>query len=316
MLSEDMAAPPVVRPDPKAAPPGRKHAGALPYDFARPDRLAADKLRALQPIHTHFAQGFGLNISAYLRTMVSVSVSHVEQLSFGEFSRKMAPPLTLVPLRLHPHDGHAILQLSHQAVFPILEMLLGGTAGSAENIDRDMTVIEKCVFEPVLRILVQELRAAWNILGSIEFGIQDQAAAPQIIAGIPASEPFLSVMFELRIGQVGGALQLGLPSRIVQPLLAVLQPRAQEPEDCSKMLRLLERAAVTADARLSGLKVLFNDLMNLQAGDVLVFDHPLTKEVQLELNGTPKFKGHVIAAAGRRAFQINRLIQPDANPQD
>ncbi len=285
---------------PKSGPP-------RPYDFSSPDRIPAAQLRLLEPVNRNFAQSLALNISAYLRTLVEVSITQAEQLSFGEFSRKIGPPLTVIPLTLHPHDGTAVLQLSHAAVFPVIEMLLGGTARPAPSIDREITEIERCVFEPALRILVQELRSSWRVLGAIEFGTLEPATAVPLLSSIPPAEPFFGVSLELRIGEIVGGLNLGVPSRVLRPLLNEMQPRrASQTEDCSKMLRLLERAAVTAGVRMNGAKVLFRDLMNLEPGDVLAFDHAVGKELDLELNGTPKFKGHVVAVGENRGFQLKR----------
>jgi flagellar motor switch protein FliM len=50
--------------------------------------------------------------------------------------------------------------------------------------------------------------------------------------------------------------------------------------------------------------MLLKNLMSLEAGDVLSFDYPLAKEVDLHINGMHKFGGHIVAAGNKRAFQI------------
>jgi flagellar motor switch protein FliM len=56
--------------------------------------------------------------------------------------------------------------------------------------------------------------------------------------------------------------------------------------------------------------MLFRDLLHLEAGDVIAFDYPLGRELDLELNGIPKFKGHVVARGSKRGFQIKRELPP------
>jgi flagellar motor switch protein FliM len=285
----------------------RKDKAAAPYDFSCPDRIPVDQVRAMQQVYETLARAFGSCVSAYLHTLVSVSLQRVEQLSFGEFQRWITPPVTVVPLKMHPHNARAILQLSHAAVFPILEVLLGGAAKPAAIIDREITQIERCVFEPVLRLLVQELRVAWQSVSPIEFGIEEHAAPMQIVASIAPAEAFVAVGFELRIGEAAGSLNLGLPSRVIRTVMHDSQTRKHAVvEDCTKMLRLVQNAELNAEVRLNGARVLFRDLMNVEVGDVLTFDHPLGKEVELELNGTPKFRGHVVAVGGKRCFQVKR----------
>ena len=58
------------------------------------------------------------------------------------------------------------------------------------------------------------------------------------------------------------------------------------------------------DGRLSGPTLAVSDLMDLKEDDVLTFDHPVTRPIDLSINGKLKFRGHVVSSGGKRAFQI------------
>ncbi|HEX3684838.1 MAG TPA: FliM/FliN family flagellar motor switch protein [Bryobacteraceae bacterium] len=303
-----MAAQSPVHPQTSSVPAS---ASAVPYDFRRPDRIPADHLRVIQSVHENFARALGSSLSAYLRTFVSVGSARIERLSFAEFSRRAARPVATVALRMRPQEASAVLQLSHSALFPMLEILLGGTGKSPANIDREITEIERSIFSPLLRIVVQELKSAWRPVSPIEFVVEDEATARQILSSMAPGQELLAIALEVDIGEANGVLHLGLPCRAVQ---ALLQDRAigkSEPQaaDCAKMLRLIQRAQLNAEVRLNGPKMLLRDLLEMEPGDVLTFDHPLSKEVELELNGTSKFEGHIVAAGNRRAFQVKRPCQ-------
>src|SRR5579875_738417 len=297
-----------------AVPPAS--AGVVPYDFRRPDRIPVDQLRAVQSIHENFARVLGSSLSAYLRTFVSIDIARIEQLSFAEFSRTAARPSTTLALRMRPQEAIALLQLSHPALFPMLEILLGGTGRSPANIDREITEIERSIFQPVLRILLQELRTAWRPVSPIEFTAEDELAARQILSSTAPNFELLVISLQVSIGETAGLLNLGMPSRAMRALLQTSPVTTPEPpaQDSLKMLRLLDRAQLNADIRLNGPGMLFRDLLNIEPGDVLMFDHPLAKEVELELNGTSKFKGHVVAAGNKRAFQVKRECRPQLLP--
>src|SRR5271168_3775862 len=102
-----------------------KHAVA--YDFRRPDRIAKDQLRAIHILHENFARSVASSLSAYLRAYVAVNLVSVEQLSFMEFSQCLPSPTSLIALGMKPFDGNAVLEINPSLVFPILEMLLGGS---------------------------------------------------------------------------------------------------------------------------------------------------------------------------------------------
>ncbi len=106
---------------------------AVPYDFRRPDRIAKDQLRAIHLLHDNFARNLASSLSAYLRAYVMVNLVSVEQLSFVEFSQCLPSPTCLVSLGMNPYEGNAVLEINSSLVFPILEMLLGGTANRARR---------------------------------------------------------------------------------------------------------------------------------------------------------------------------------------
>src|SRR5579859_6196826 len=116
-----------VRDTPDDDDPARR---AQPYDFRRPDRIAKDQLRAIHLLHENFARGLASSLSAYLRAYVAVNLISVEQLSFMEFSQCLPSPTCLASLGMRPFEGAAVLEINPALVFPIIEMLLGGSTKS------------------------------------------------------------------------------------------------------------------------------------------------------------------------------------------
>src|SRR5215813_14593590 len=124
---------------------------AQPYDFRRPDRIAKDQLRAIHLLHETFARSLSSSLSAYLRNYALVNLVSVEQLSFMEFSQCLPAPTVLVSLAMRPFDGNAILEINPSLVFPVLEMLLGGSGKSVSRPDREVTEIEQSILESLFR---------------------------------------------------------------------------------------------------------------------------------------------------------------------
>src|SRR6266705_6826429 len=132
------------------------------YDFRRPDRIAKDQLRAIHLLHENFARGLASSLSAYLRAYVAVNLISVEQLSFIEFSQCLPSPTCLVSLGMKPNEGNAVLEINPSLVFPILEMLLGGSGKAPNKITREVTEIEQSILEGLIRIILQDLRTSWH----------------------------------------------------------------------------------------------------------------------------------------------------------
>src|SRR5664279_2864883 len=130
---------------------------AVPYDFRRPDRIAKDQLRAIHMLHESFARSMAATLSAYLRAYVIVNLVSVEQISFLEFAQCLPSPSCMVSMAMKPFDSNAMLEMNPSIVYPILEMLLGGSGKTRVRIDREITDIEERLLDGVLRIVMRDL---------------------------------------------------------------------------------------------------------------------------------------------------------------
>lgn len=290
---------------------------AQPYDFRRPDRIAKDQLRAIHLLHDNFARNLASSLSAYLRAYVMVNLVSVEQLSFLEFSQCLPSPTCLVALGMRPYDGNAILELNPTMVFPILEMLLGGSGRSPYRADREVTEIEQSILDGVFRIILHDLRESWAPISNINFAIEKHETEPQLLQILAPNEAVVAIGIEIRIGEVAGMMNLAIPSIIIKMLRqrfdqqwSVRKSESTE-EDRERMLRLLKRGTLNMDARIQGLTLTASDLMGLEAGDVVMLDYEVGRPQDLLINGNTKFQGRVASNGQKRVFCIDSLVEID-----
>lgn len=289
---------------------------AVAYDFRRPDRIAKDQLRAIHLLHDNFARNVASSLSAYLRAYVIVNLVSVEQISYAEFCQCLPSPTCLVSLGMRPYDGNAVLELNPGLVFPILEMLLGGSGKSSAKITREVTEIEQMVLDGIYRVILQDLRQAWHGVTQIDFAIEARETEPQLLQILAPNEAVVAMGLEVRVGDNSGMMNIGMPSIIIKMLRqkfdqqwSVRRTESTQAEQ-SRSLRLLKSAGMRLDARLEGPTLLTSDLMRLKAGDVLAFDYLVNKSVGFLVNGKLKFRGQVAAAGRKKAFLIEELHRP------
>jgi len=285
-------------------------AKAKPYDFRRPDRIAKDQLRAIQVLHENFARNLTSSLSAYLRAYVAVNLVSVEQLAFVEFTQPMVSPTCLVVLGLKPLDGQAVVELNPTLVFPVLEMLLGGVGRKFDGLDRKITEIEQSILDDLFRVILNDLRAAWEAVTPIEFSVESHETEATMLQIVGPSEAVVAIGLELHAGESVGMLNLGIPSVIVK-LLAhkfdqsrSLSPRKATDQDQQKLFERLGSAALQMDVQLSGPSICFGTLLDLKEGDILTFNYPVNRHLDVLVNGSAKFRGEVIQAANMRAVQL------------
>ena len=107
----------------------------VPYNFRRPDRVSKEQIHSLQFLHERFARNMSTSFSAYLRTMVNLSVASVEQYSYGEFLGSLTDPTAFYALAISPSDELAAVEINPTIAFAMIDRMLGG-AGERAPVQR------------------------------------------------------------------------------------------------------------------------------------------------------------------------------------
>lgn len=285
-------------------------ASAEVYDFRRPDRIPKDQLRSIYVLHENFARTLSSSLSAYLRDYVGVNLVSVEQLSFVEFVQCLSSPSCMVSLSMKPYDGNSLLELSPSLAFPILEMLLGGRGRQPLKIGREITEIEQNILESVFRIILNDLRSAWSSVTLIDFAIDQHETEPQLLQILAPTEAVVAISLEARIGNHSGMMNLAVPSITVKMLRqkfdqqwSMRRTQITESEQ-ERIFRLVQNAILHLDLRLNGDSLTFEEMMDLAPGQVLMFDHPVARSLDLHINGRLKYKAKARLTGLKRSVEL------------
>jgi flagellar motor switch protein FliM len=245
----------------------------------------------------------------------------MEQISFAEFTEVLPSPTILVSLSIKPYDGVVLLEINPALVFPILEVLLGGTGKISTKVDRAITEIEQNILDGLLGIILNELRGSWLAVTAIDFSIESHETEPQLAQIGTPSEPVVAIGLEVNIGDATvGMMNIAIPSVILKMLRQKFDHqgstrRAQATEeDQARMLRRIMPATTHVDARLNGPTLGVEDVLDLQEGDILAFDYPQNRPLDLNVNGKLKFHGEIVSLGRKRAIQIMHVLSNPAAP--
>jgi flagellar motor switch protein FliM len=286
---------------------------AVKFDFRRPDRIPKSQVRAIHLLHDTFVRNVVSSLSAYLRSYLTVNLVSVEQLSYAEFLDGLPSPTCMVSLGLRPYDGNGVLELNPSLVFPILEMLLGGSGKSSGAIQREITEIEQRLLDGLFRIILNDLREAWKGVTEIDFTIEAMETEPQLLHILAPNEAIVSIGVEIRMGDAVGMMNIALPSIVIKMMRQkfdqqwlVRKTLVTEAEQ-ARGLRMLGGAALTLEARLEGPRLSVRDFLNLEEGNLLTFDLPIEHPVELKVNGERKFSAQIVSTGKKRACLVEEV---------
>ena len=292
---------------------------AVLFDFRRPDRIAKSQLHAIHQLHDNFVRNLVSSLSAYLRSYLIINLVSVEQLSYSEFLECLPSPTCLASLGLKPYDGNAVLELNSSLIFPILEILLGGDGKLQFNAKREITEIEQVLLDGLLRLILRDLREAWTLVTPIDFSIENIETEPQFLQILAPSEAVVAVAIEIRIGDSIGMMNIAMPSIIIKMMRQkfdqqwTLRKSVSTEHEQAHVLDLLRTAELPSEVLLTGPQVRLRDLMKLEEGDVLSFQFPTDRPLDLMLNGRRKYRGEIVNAGYRAAFRVGELITDDVS---
>jgi len=286
---------------------------AARFDFRRPDRIPKSQIRAIHLLHDTFVRNLVSSLSAYLRSYLMVNLVSVEQLSYTEFLEGLPSPTCIVSLGLNPYDGNAVLELNPSLVYPVLEMLLGGTGKSSAPVQRDITEIEQKLLDGLIRIILHDLREAWKGVTDVDFTVQAMETEPQLLRVLAPNEAVVTVGVEVRLGDVMGMMNIALPSIVIKMMRhkfdqqwSVRKSLASEKEQ-TRFLGRLQAATFNLEARLEGLELSVRDLLALGPGNLVTFDRSAESPIDLVLNGRHTYVGQVVSTGRKRAFLVDHI---------
>jgi flagellar motor switch protein FliM len=300
----------------------KRDATTTHFDFRRPDRIPKSQVRAIHLLHDVFARNLVSSLSAYLRSYLTVNLVSVEQLSYSEFLEGLPSPTCLVSMGLKPYDGNGVLELNPSLVFPIIEMLLGGSGKQSASIQRDITEIEQKLLDGLLRIILNDLREAWKGVTEIDFSIESMDTEPQLVNVLAPNEAVVAIGVEIHIAEAVGMMNIALPSIVIKMMRqkfeqqwSVRKTQASQAEQ-AHLLGMLREASLALEARLEGLGISVENLLSLSEGHVLIFDRPIGSVVSLLVNGRGQYYGQIVNSNGKRSFALEQVreMQPTELP--
>ncbi|TVQ54583.1 MAG: flagellar motor switch protein FliM [Phycisphaerales bacterium] len=287
------------------------------YDFKRPERISKDQMRALQTLHESFARNYGASLSGFLRTIVEVRVANAEQMTYSEFIGSLPNPTSFNLVDAPPLDGQLCLELSPLIIYPIIDRLLGGSNHDVFIPQRAMTMIETRLIKQILERGMAALTEAWESVRKIDFKLGEMESNPQIMQIVPPNEVVVVIGFEIKMTNRAGTMSLCIPFNVIEPLIEDLSARnwfmtgkhSEESHWGRHIAGQISDAALDVGAILAQTAISMQDLRSLEVGDIITTEKPAVSPVVLEVEGVPKFIGHIGQFKGHRAVRIQRRIK-------
>ncbi|HXA83230.1 MAG TPA: FliM/FliN family flagellar motor switch protein [Methylomirabilota bacterium] len=282
-------------------------------DLRKLGALNADQVRVVTTLHETFARRLGGSLGAYLRVGFDMNLVSVEQILYSEFLSRLPELTYLASLQVLPLDARATMQADLSLVFPIVDLVLGGSGADPIEL-REMTEIEEQIFETVVRVIARDLQTTWTPVLPLDIQFDQRQQHTQVHGLMLPTEKVMSLTFEIRLPDARGTLNLAFPAVISNALLRKLSVQWSYAErspsqELRRQLqdRLLEsRFAVDLSLPPSPLSI--REIVELEPGRVLVLPKRAQDPINLNVAGKPMFHAYPIRQGSNRGARVERRV--------
>ncbi len=291
------------------------------YDFRRPNRISKNQVRTFQTVHENFAEGFGYFLVSKLQTIVSISVTSVDQLFYSEFILSVSNPSCLYVFDIEGTDGSGILELSPQLPLVIVERLLGGDAESTPK-TRNITPIEQAVTRGIIEHALSDLRSAWRAIMDINFKYSRLEMEADFVQIAPASEIVIVVSFDVNVGTHQFMMNLCFPTFALEEVLAKLNRQQvtstahktsvkKQRQNAKTIQGQIQNSYMEIIAELGKTSLNVKELMDIEVGDVIKLQKRVNEEIEIQIAGRRKLTGRPGSLEGRKAVRVIRPLKEE-----
>jgi flagellar motor switch protein FliM len=238
--------------------------------------------------------------------------------------KKIPLPSNINLVKFEPLKGYVLIVIDATLVYLLIDFFFGGTGQTHVKTEgRDFTPIQQRFINKVLTLLLADLEKAWAPLHPVHVSLARSEINPQFAMVVVPSELVFNVTFRLEIEGNGENLSrdvfLCLPYPTIEPIRDKLYSGFQSDQFdvdrgwAARFRSQIEQCSAVVTADLGGTTLNVSEVSRLAVGDVIVLDTAVNDELELNVEGHPKFRGKMGTHRGRPAFQISRVI---AHPQE
>ena len=280
------------------------------YELGREARVVRARLPTLAMLHERFARLFQHSVCNILRRSAGVQGGRLRIAKFADYLLGVRTPSSIDLLRFTPVRGTALLVMSPELVFAVVENFFGGRVRVARHETRDFTATETRIVQMLRDAALQDLREAWSSLVSVVVELVSSETNPQFITVLGPNDVVVIGDFDVEIESVKSSMSVVFPYSGLEPIKELLGGGSHEGarDEDGRWHRSLREDLEDADLEIRAVVgsrgVRLGQLLDFRPGDVVSFDFDGHATVFAE--DVPLFRGRFGVSRGQQAVKVEQ----------
>ena len=296
-------------PEESATPQRRRRMRAV--DFTRPTKFTADQERRLKRSLEAFSRTASTRLSAELRVALELEVINTSQLTWANAHAQVLPNSISAIVEAQPIGTRLMLSAESTLVLGAIELLLGGS-NTSDLRQRRLSDIDWALARHFFDRMIAQLSVIWTDMAKLELSTAHLEMHLETAQMVSVSEPTLTVTMEARFNGISSTIVLLLPWSAIAPVADGFAARDDVTVRGEAEIRKVRRAVggvdVTVRAEVAAIELPIEQVLALQAGDILRLDAPAEAGVTLYADKVPVHRAMPGRSGSRRAVQVTERV--------
>ena len=296
---------------PEETPTPQRRRRMRAVDFTRPTKFTADQERRLKRSLEAFCRTASTRLSAELRVPLELEVINSSQLTWANAHAQVLSGSIDAIAEITPLMTHAMFSAEPSLVLAAIELLLGGSE-ITEQRERRLSDIDMALARHFFERMLAQLSVIWNDMVGLELSVVQLETHLETAQLVSVSEPTMTYTMEARFNGVSSTVVMLLPWSAIAPVADRFGAREDVPDRGEEEIRRVRRAVggvdMTVRAEVASIELPIEQVLALQAGDILRLDAPAEAGVTLYADKVPVHRAKPGRSGSRRAVQITERV--------
>jgi flagellar motor switch protein FliM len=294
---------------------GVEPTGVKSYDFTGQEKIVRGRMPTLDIANERLARNFRLSLSAAIRRMVDITNVNVTITKFYDFMRGIPFPSSINIFKMEPLRGFGLLVFDAQMIFSLIEFFFGGTGKAYYKPEgREFTPIEQKIIHKVVMMFFDDMEEAWRAIFPMKPLYVRAEMNPQFVNIVTPVDVVIKVEFVLEVEGKQCKAYLCIPYGTVEPIKEKLYSAFSADRDeldmkwLERLKERLREIPVTVTGELGRTKLDVSRVVDLKVDDLILLERRVDEDVDILVEGYPKFTGRFGLYKGSMALKVNKVL--------
>jgi flagellar motor switch protein FliM len=253
----------------------------------------------LEVVFDRMVRTLSTSLRNFTSDNIEVAFDQIVSMRFGDYLNSVPLPCMLGVFKAKEWDNYGLVSIDTDLIYSVVDVLLGGRRGiAAMRIDgRPYTTIERNLIEQLVKLVLQDLSAAFAPLCDVTFTYERLETNPRFATISRPSNAVISAKFRVDLGDRGGHLSVILPYATLEPIRELLlqmymgEKFGRDSIWEGHLAAELWHTDVTLEAVLDKQKMKLGDILELKKGMVFPLNVGPSSLVEVRCGDIPVFQG-------------------------